>query len=43
MIANATLGPVPGWLVVIIMVVGYGFLGFTTMRSSGRGGDEVHV
>lgn len=40
---NATLGPLPGWL-VLILVAGL-FIGIivAALRSSGRGSDEVHV
>lgn len=42
-IRNATLGLVPGWLVILAVLLGYGFLGLTTLLSSGRGVDKVHV
>lgn len=42
-LANATLGPIPGWAVMILVAGFYLALIVTALRGSDRGGDEVHV
>lgn len=42
-ISHATTGPVPGWLVLLLVTACYvGLIGLA-LRGAGRGGDEVHV
>ena len=46
-LANAAIGPVPGWLVVPSVAIFYGWLAYTGRRQEGRGGEldfgDVHV
>lgn len=42
-ISHAAIGPVPGWLVLVVMIAFYISLGFASLRGKDRGGDEVHV
>jgi uncharacterized membrane protein len=47
MTASATLGPLPGWLVLIAVMAFYLWLAYATLRSDGRAGElaygDVHV
>jgi uncharacterized membrane protein len=43
LLAHATLGPLPGWLVMPLVAAFYIALVVTALRGSDRGGDEVHV
>jgi uncharacterized membrane protein len=40
---HAAIGPVPGWVVVMLIVAFYAALGMACLRGKDRGGDEVHV
>lgn len=42
-LAHAALGPLPGWLVLAMVLTIYGGVVFAAARGSDRGGDEVHV
>jgi len=42
-LSNATLGPLPGWLVMVVFGVLYAGLVIAALRKSGRSSDEVHV
>jgi uncharacterized membrane protein len=42
-LANAALGPLPGWSVMVLVGVFYAGLVVVALRGSERGGDEVHV
>lgn len=40
---HAAIGPLPGWLVIALVLVFYAALGIACLRGKDRGGDEVHV
>lgn len=42
-IAHAAIGPVPGWLVIGLVVLFFAGLAVTSLRGKDRGGDQVHV
>lgn len=42
-IAHAAIGPVPGWLVLALVLAFYGGLAVASLKGRDRGGDEVHV
>lgn len=42
-LAHATIGPLPGWLVLILIAGFYAALCAACLRGKDRGGDEVHV
>jgi uncharacterized membrane protein len=42
-IAHASIGPVPGWLVLGIVVLFFAALAVASLRGKDRGGDQVHV
>ena len=41
--AHAAIGPVPGWLVLALVLVFYAGVGVASLKGKDRGGDEVHV
>jgi uncharacterized membrane protein len=43
LVEQASTGPVPGWLIVGMVLLFYGALFFVAFTSRERGGDEVHV
>ena len=43
LITHATIGPIPGWLVLVAVGLFYAALGFAALLRKERGGDEVHV
>lgn len=43
LVEQASTGPIPGWLVVALVVLFYGCLGYATYSTKERGGDEVRV
>ncbi|WP_395819936.1 DUF2270 domain-containing protein [Devosia sp.] len=43
MLSGATLGLIPGWLVIGAVVAGYAVLVAAALRTADRGSDEVHV
>jgi uncharacterized membrane protein len=43
-VANAALGPIPGWLVIVLVLAFYAAIGWTVSRRRKRADeDEVHV
>lgn len=42
-LANATLGPIPGWAVMVLVAGFHVALVVTALHGGDRGGDEVHV
>lgn len=42
-LGHAAIGPLPGWLVLILIAGFYAALGAACLRGKDRGGDEVHV
>ena len=42
-VAHAAIGPVPGWLVLGLVVLFFGALAVASLRGKDRGGDQVHV
>lgn len=42
-IAHAAIGPVPGWLVLGLVVLSFAALAVASLRGKDRGGDQVHV
>jgi len=41
-VANATLGPVPGWLIIVIVAIFYAWLLYATLRKHQRAGELMH-
>jgi uncharacterized membrane protein len=41
-VANAALGPAPGWLIIAIVVLFYGWVLYATLRKHQRAGELVH-
>nr|WP_233280865.1 DUF2270 domain-containing protein [Devosia oryziradicis] len=42
-VAHAAIGPVPGWLVLGLVVLFFAALAVASLRGKDRGGDQVHV
>lgn len=42
-IAHAAIGPVPGWLVLALVLALYAGLAVASLKGKDRGGDQVHV
>lgn len=42
-LGHAAIGPLPGWLVVMLIAGFYAALAVACLRGKARGGDEVHV
>jgi uncharacterized membrane protein len=42
-VAHAAIGPLPGWLVIALVLVFYAGLAMACLRGKDRGGDQVHV
>ncbi|HTH29469.1 MAG TPA: DUF2270 domain-containing protein [Sphingobium sp.] len=42
-IAHAAIGPIPGWLVIVLVMVFYAGLAIASLKGKDRGGDQVHV
>ncbi|WEK04651.1 MAG: DUF2270 domain-containing protein [Candidatus Devosia phytovorans] len=42
-IGHAAIGPVPGWLVVVLIVLFFAGLATASLKGKDRGGEEVHV
>jgi uncharacterized membrane protein len=42
-IAHAAIGPLPGWLVLALVMLFYAGLAIALLKGKDRGGDEVHV
>ncbi|MGV8954733.1 MAG: DUF2270 domain-containing protein [Cypionkella sp.] len=43
MVGHAAIGPLPGWLILMLIAGFYGVLGAACLRGKDRGSDEVHV
>lgn len=43
LITHATIGPIPGWLVLVVVGLFYAALCIAALLRKERGGDEVHV
>ena len=42
-IRHAAIGPMPGWLVLALVILFYLGLAVASLKGKDRGGDEVHV